>query len=430
MFRTLGIRLIIILQFMAFFIFSPYMMLYGSFRYAYVTVGSIGICLLLFHHPRLWKSEVVFMLYLIGYFLIQVGVLRHGSMDKVTFIMILFVTYLFNRLCIEQGYQDFLIKGLLTGTGMLLLYGVIEYALKENILFVDLFRTKYHYRSISMSQSGNYGLQLSWENPLLTACLLSSLSALFLSVKCKQYSWFFLVLCLAEAFCTGKRTGTIFALLNILLYYCIRFFYHGGKLSKKVTWWIVSVSAILILCLPVIEGSSLIAIAADRFMQLSSTRSLSGVHRIVSMEKSLEVFADSSIWGMLFGHGTSALGTFFADNSILIVVDGYYVIDNSYISFLYDYGLLNSILSLIFFIYIIRGSVRCIMKSSSFQKEKVAVLTGFLILLVTSSVFDALTWYTSVFLLALYIAYLLQMVKTEKRKWKEERGIEPCRLYQ
>lgn len=416
MFSTLGIRLVIMIQFFVFFVFSPYIMLYGFFRYAYTVVILFGICLLLFHRPRLWKSEVTFLVYLVGYFFIQVGVLQHCSMDKVTFIMIMFVTYLFNRLCIEQGYRDFLMKGLLAGTGMLLVYGVVEYGLKENILFVNLFRTKYHYRSISMSQSGNYGLQLSWENPLLTACLLSSLATLFFSVKSKRYSYLFLILCLMAAFCTGKRTGTMFAILNVVLYFFIRYFYTGGKLSKTVTWWIVLMSAIMIAFLPIIRGNSIIAIAVDRFMQLSSSQSMSGMHRIVSIKKSLGAFANSSIEGMLFGHGTSALGNFFADNKILIVVDGYYVIDNSYISFLYDYGLFNMILLLYFLINVIWGSTRCIMKSKQFPKEEVAVLSGFVILLVTSSVFDALTWSTSVFLLAFYIAYLLQMLKTEKRK--------------
>ena len=161
-----------------------------------------------------------------------------------------------------------------------------------------------------------------------------------------------------------------------------------------------------------ISGRSISHMIIERFSLLSSGSDFSAIHRSMSIKTGIEIIWSRNILNILFGNGFHFLPTFMYNNNVTITKLGFLVIDNSYLSFLADFGIVP-LISIMF--YLIRRIFKNLVSNEADNISEV-VMFSLIALLLSASVFDILNWYQSTLLICFFIAYLSVYHDSSKMK--------------
>lgn len=408
----------IILQIIVFACFSGALCNFVMSQYIYATI--VFMAFLLFSDETTRYQTLLLVIY-VGSITFFHFVLGEHSTRMIPYLCMLLSTFLFFAQAFKKGYDKFIINCFMITALLLAGYGITEYIVGKNYLFINFFRVVYQKSSYVLAESNKYQVTLGFEHPLIAAICLSILSVTLLNLKKKWLLCLSIGLSILACFFTGKRTGSLLLILAIGLYYLLKWILLDGKrvqISKKaVLKCFLAVILILILvCIPV-NGTSLVGATIERFKDLLGKDNMSLVHRGTSIYKGIKLFLQSNSFSLLLGHGMYSLTNYFIIRGLPITVEGFYAIDNTYVCFLYDFGLVTTIFMLYFHYKILHNAIIDIKKNKN--NQDLVMLVGYITLLSISFIFDALYWYTTIFLLAVFCAYFFAKYEKEVEECQE-----------
>lgn len=394
-----------IFQMIVFSCFSGALCSFGVAQYIYSAI--IFVAFLMFSDKDMRYKTLLLTIYLIT-LIILYNLLGEHRTSMIPYIFMLFSTFLFFVQAFKKGHGQFIIKSLMVTTVLLSVYGITEYIVGKNYIFVNFFREPYKELSLLSTDTKNYQVTLVFEHSLIAAVCLSVMSITLLNIKKKWLCYSLIGLAVLTCFLTGKRTGSLLLILSIGLYFLLKWLFierKKFKINRKIMFKVmpIFVAVLLLACIP-INGNSFLGTTLNRFIDLGGADKMSLIHRGTSIYKGLKQFVSSDILSLLFGHGMYSLTNYYIVNEIPITVEGFYAIDNTYVCFLYDFGLINFALMVYFNYKIIRNAITVIKKHKN--NQALIMLVGYLTILFICFIFDALFWYTTVFLIAIFSAYL------------------------
>lgn len=223
---------------------------------------------------------------------------------------------------------------------------ILQFFLKKN-LFLDL-----------LGLSGKYDSSMGRVSGLTThpipaaffALVVLLLSLLFYRVKGQKKYVFYGFIALCGIILTQSRSAYLFLVTAALLYMLIQVFFTKKKTSKKRV--VGFISLIIFVCVLVIYSfltrGFLYESIFGRFLQLGDVATAGSLlQRVGSMDFILNYLGSSifrlSTW---CGHGFGGLYYYLISHDIWFVKPNYYLVDNQYISFTYDIGIVGIVVLL------------------------------------------------------------------------------------
>ncbi len=296
------------------------------------------------------------------------------------------------------GYSEFFIQMLAIFSLIIATYGAFEYLLEKNLIYAPLFG-KYAYNT------SIYPLRLSFGEPLISAFVFAMAFSYLAGYDSKKKNkivlgemFFSIVICLLS----GKKSA--FVLVGCLtLSYAILWMFSDHRYKKiKRIYLLLSggllVAVFLFFFLVGIDGQSLFH-RIQAVFNPNTEEYMSFFHRASAIEKSLNHFFSNGVWKMLFGEGYRSLYLYFQSNAISITVNNFYVVDNTYISALNDFGLIPLFLfcaySAVLFYRNMAALIKNYMAGLNWKKNYSAVAAMF-ICLTYMMFFDFLSWFPAI----------------------------------
>lgn len=223
---------------------------------------------------------------------------------------------------------------------------ILQFFLKKN-LFLDL-----------LGFSGKYDSSMGRVSGLTThpipaaffALVVLLLSLLFYRVRGQKKYVFYGFIALCGIILTQSRSAYLFLVIAVLLYMLIQVFFIKKKTSKKRV--VGFISLIIFGCVLVIYSfltrGFLYESIFGRFLQLGDVAMAGSLlQRVGSMDFILNYLGSSifrlSTW---CGHGFGGLYYYLISHDIWFVKPNYYLVDNQYISFIYDIGIVGIVVLL------------------------------------------------------------------------------------
>lgn len=239
------------------------------------------------------------------------------------------------------------------------LFLIYEYITKNNLLlpyfYVDNLSNIYPYRCASF-----------FVHPVTCASfLIYGFWLVYFFVNNSKYKYIFITMIIFSLYATGSRSSWIALAITIIIY-----FIRNIKPSISYKTILKSFIGVIIgiVFLNTNTGSNMINSIIQRF---SNVQSFSYSQRLGSIEYIINRFFEkSSLFQLLFGHGQK--GAYDAMLETTIAIPGFFTTDNTYLTILYDYGLVVFI-SVIIFLFII---LRTIFKT----KDKVELCLSIILL--------------------------------------------------
>lgn len=163
--------------------------------------------------------------------------------------------------------------------------------------------------------------------------------------------------------CFTKSRSAYLALTGILCITMLKFFtLKIRSVSKKTLTTVIALLTILILSALLIPNVQKMFIEnfIERFMELSTTGSGSYLQRMGSVDY-ITYYLGDNLWNIKtwLGHGYGNLISFLYTNKIYFVRNNFYVIDNQYISAIYDIGIFNTLILGVAIARMIRTNREC-----------------------------------------------------------------------
>ena len=168
-----------------------------------------------------------------------------------------------------------------------------------------------------------------------------------------------------------------------------------------------------------VKGDYIFNIVLSKFSALQDVDSFSLNNRVINARTGLDVIFRQNFINIFIGNGYDYLPNFFEQYNMYVIRNGFYVIDNTYISFLADYGMIGLFLVLLSILDIIRKSMNNIYKINS-KKEQLFMLycvIGIINLMVSMSFFDIYAWYTPLTLLIFLISVVFSYCNIQTNKF-------------
>ncbi|HEM3718292.1 TPA: hypothetical protein U1D18_002024, partial [Streptococcus suis] len=185
-----------------------------------------------------------------------------------------------------------------------------------------------------------------FEHSLITSVMLTCTLVFYVKLKNNALKVFCMLMQLYLIFGTEKRTGMLLSIVLIVLYFFLKAIFVDKNLRRVRTIFIFS---FLFLILAVssqfifVSDQTLYQVFISKFSALQSTDNFSLFHRTTSFTKSLDIIFSQNIFRILIGNGLNFLPIYMASNGLSITTLNFLVIDNSYVSFLADFGVISLI---------------------------------------------------------------------------------------
>ncbi|MBU8771474.1 O-antigen ligase family protein [Cytobacillus oceanisediminis] len=282
------------------------------------------------------------------------------------------------------------------------IYCIIEGLYEKNLLFSNLFREDWYAKTIYGDARG-YRASGSMESPLVMSfpillCLNFSYINLRLNDK-KKYAIPFL-LCLISLYFFQTRTVYLCAVICIFLVELHRTSKKDGKLK-----WNVLIFAILTF----IIGS----IYKDYLITLFTGNIMSYTHRLESIKFVLNLIVNQNPIYLLIGHGYGSLSYKVYIEKLTITTEGFYAIDNEYITVLYEIGILGLLLSSAVYVYLIK-----ICKNMSASKRMLFITSSICYAIYLFS-FNFFHWFSMATIAAFTLGAFISEKKQNRNKDEE-----------
>ena len=266
-----------------------------------------------------------------------------------------------------------------------------------------------------------YVLRSSLEHPLVASIILvvTGPFLFLLEKKWLRYACVFLNIILI--FFIQKRTAYILVLIEVVCFILYYFKYSNRRfrLDKIISVILFMILFIITLSVVKVKGDYIFNIVLSKFSALQDVDSFSLNNRVINARTGLDVIFRQNFINIFIGNGYDYLPNFFEQYNMYVIRNGFYVIDNTYISFLADYGMIGLFLVLLSILDIIRKSMNNIYKINS-KKEQLFMLycvIGIINLMVSMSFFDIYAWYTPLTLLIFLISVVFSYCNIQTNKF-------------
>lgn len=420
-------KLYIIAQMMIFFFFSYWYRTSNNFIVFLVFI-NFSMCIYLFISKVyiIKINDIIIALFMLLIYIYHYFTADHFCSIELM-ILYLFLTYvIIFKILLQIGYMSFInsnikIFGIIIG-----LYGILEWFLKKNLIYDNIFG-KYAF------VSDIYNIRASFAEPLITSFVFCIFTFIIMNRNNRKenlITYCFIIIALSICILTQKRTGMVFLVIGIILSEIFPVIINKQeKFTKKhfYKWGSLGIVFLIAIFTIRINGLTIFELVIDRFMALSKSNPsghYSVTHRFNSIILSMNHYFNGNILEILMGNGYRSLYYYFSTNNITISMKGFYVVDNTYISLINDFGLF----SLIIFIFTsIKLFVRnCVNLRVTKSKENIKLYTSSILSLLFMMLFifffDSYSWFPGVFIIAFVIAlaeYTSTIEKDKKVKMRE-----------
>lgn len=366
----------------------------------------------------LWLS-VIMLIFIFNFILADNATFK----GLVTMLLLYTSTYLFilifKFIPLKKFFKAFYIVG-----GINIFLGIIELISQGKFnIFINYYTLAQKIEAINKSGTDLAVFRGGFENPLVTAIMLSVTLPFYFRIKNIMVRYSFILLQLYLIFGTEKRTGMFCSILLIVIYYMMQLLYidRNKRRFRTGLYFLVTASILFLISNYVtISNQTLIEIFFTRFDALNTTDSFSKMHRLTSISKSLDIIFNQNILRIIFGNGFAFLPMYMASRGINITTLNFLVIDNSYISLLADFGLLG-LGALIFYVILSSANlVKMVKRTTSVKESKeiiLIVLCSFWGMLATAFLFDILNWYQGIWLISIEIA-MIETIRRNRNEFK------------
>ena len=308
---------------------------------------------------------------LLCYFFEELLMLKKKSINCVTVILGILIVYqcaivvLNNSIYLPYTPIDILIWPL----SVIIYYNFIyQNGLSKNsekitlIYYLIMCAVSVSLIKIHLAGNGNIGQVV-----FLTYYCLTTLPLIVVTIKNKKYRNLCIFLCIIISIASTKRTGTIALLLGVFVMLVLEAHIQGSLREK----WKKYLSLFLIVCIGVVvlfylDNKSNLQIF-DRFSKLSTD---GGSGRDIIWAITIQAYRISNLREKIFGHG-------FQSVYYRLRPGGFSRFShNSYIEYLYDYGMIGLFLLILFVLILIIIEVKFI-----YKKNKYAPVMGLLLVI-------------------------------------------------
>ncbi|CDN41439.1 O-antigen ligase [Paenibacillus sp. P22] len=332
-------------------------------QYVYYAFGMLLFFFVITQsHRNLFTRSLLLSLLIFSSFLLYFGLRSTLSLDKdmlkrMATVAMFIGTFVLNYILVKSFLlknttlvRDRLLKFIAVMFNVIAFYCLIEYALKFNPLFNWMFNADYQrYYSINRGYelyrvSGPMQHPIVMGNFLVVGTFLNF--ALFSHLK-KNIYVVFALLNAAALFVTFSRSSYIALAAGAIAFLAFSF---GQKrnirvprisMPKVIAFIFIAVALILVMSLVQMDGKSLIASIAERFSGASGTASVA--QRSGGIKYVLDMMLHSNLLNFLIGHGYGMLSWDMRENNTSIFLSEFFIIDNQYFTFFYEFGILGII---------------------------------------------------------------------------------------
>ena len=340
----------------------------------------------------------IFQVFLIFFHILRGMVSINQYYGSILIYSNLFISIILWFIYLRLGISIVSIFSCLTCLGTFLsVLVIIECLLKDNVFFGRFTR-----RESTLSSRGIYLAQGSMGNHIVLSmfiCLLIIISIYLFMYVNRLYLFPIIVQFISLLFC-GSRTGYIAfgcCILFFLIKFFISLFYKRNFLKLLCCLALLTILSLLIYLL--IDQIPLFDFVTNRFSSLSGSENASARHRINAILMVLFYFLDQNPFFWFFGNGFGSLMYRLSTRQeSYSVMSGFYVVDNQFVSYLYDMGILSFVCVLCLFFKMFFSSLTYsespIMKTISYCS---------IVLFIFFFSFDAFTWLASVSLIGFIV---------------------------
>ncbi|EFM08465.1 hypothetical protein PaecuDRAFT_4758 [Paenibacillus curdlanolyticus YK9] len=245
------------------------------------------------------------------------------------------------------------------------IYCLFEYLMKFNPVFSQFFNADYHrYYSIKRGYelyrvSGPMQHPIVMGNFLIIGALLNYY--LFNQLRKNLYALFMLVN-VAALFLTFSRSSYIALGAGILTYLLFATRNKDNKEKSKIPMpraiaITFSIPVILLIMMSVNTGDgSLWSTIVDRFSNAEGTASVE--QRSGGIQYVLDLMFHSKPLNLLIGHGYGMISWNMRQEGTSIVLNNFYIIDNQYFTFFYEFGIVGMFILFAGIVHIIKRSFK------------------------------------------------------------------------
>ncbi|MEB6087863.1 oligosaccharide repeat unit polymerase [Enterococcus casseliflavus] len=405
------ISLTIIFQFIFMFFLGPLYRNSITVMISYTIINFLVFLIVVYlTKKRLEYTYLLFLFAILVISFIHIIFFKYSIWIETLILLNFYIIFYYFKTIVEEGYSYQVLFVLKLTIVLFLIFSLFEGFVKNNVFIEkfggesivnELIRTRY---------TANYLIRGTMEHPLIISFFCIFITPFIFLFDNKILRNFLIALVIFTSFVTYKRTSMVLVLVLVVLGYTGRIIFidkekfPASKIFK--IFLVIIVMGLLVMFVP-ISGETLFERIYNQFMKLETYNRYSIIHRSSSIRLGLEHFFKSNVFGIFFGNGYRSLSNYFLSNSITISVDGFYVIDNSYLTMLNDFGLVGIFTFLILSIKSLFSIYRRF-KSSREKKNKFFYCMISLSLIFCLShifFFDFMNWFQPIFCFALLLGY-------------------------
>lgn len=380
-------------------------------------IDLISVLLIFLKNKNKVQSRPIFLLvyFIVLFFLTSISN-TSPSLYYLILILTIFSKYIIFQYCVNNLKVETLIKWILVFSGIIIGLCFLEVVSNGSVNIFESFYTS----TVKLDNSfkvgtGNYVLRSSFEHPLVTSIILVILLPFSLLIKNKLIKYTFLLSDLFMIIIIQKRTAYILLFVLVLVFSVMFNKYILKKKMKRRSILLGLVGLFLFILISQmikIQEMTVFQLILSKFSALETTDTFSLYNRTNSIFIGLSTIFNRNLFNLLFGNGLNFLPTYLNANGITIARTGFYVIDNSYVSILADFGIVNLLLFVGYSILTIIVGINNL-KKLEVTREKILniiAICGIVNILISIFFFDFYVWY-SIFVLFI----LLQAIILRKR---------------
>ena len=382
-------------------------------------IDLISVLLIFLKNKNKVQSRPIFLLvYFIVLFCLTSFSNQTVSFYYLILVLTIFSKYIIFQYCIQNLDVELLIKWILLFSGIIIGLCFFEEFSNGSLNFFEIFYSN----TVKLDNSfkvgtGNYVLRSSFEHPLVTSIILVIFLPFSILIKNHLFRNMFFLMDLFLIIIIQKRTGYILLFVLLLIFSILynRYVLNKSIKRRSIIFGLFGLITIILLSQIIkIQEMTIFQLIISRFTALETTDTFSLFNRTNSILIGLSTIFDRGLFNLLFGNGLNYLPRYLSMNGITIARTGFYVIDNSYISILADFGLINLLLFIVYSTNTILFGINNLKRLENAREKilNIIAICGIVNILISIIFFDFYVWY-SIFVFFV----LLQAIIFRKREY-------------
>lgn len=299
-------------------------------------------------------------------------------------------------------------------------YCVYEYYLKFNPVFSSFFSEDYQrYYSIDRSYE-LYRVSGTMQHPIVMGTFLAVgtlLNLMKFSEKKKLIYIIFSLISALSLFLTFSRSSYIALIVGFIALALFRTRKKRDNIRIPIVTAIIATFSVAVVTIAsltfTVNGKPAAVTLFERFA--SSQGAASMEQRTGGISYVLKSMLSSDPLSLLFGHGFGSLSFGMREANSSIFLSDFYIIDNQYFTFLYEYGVVGFVLLLGLMYYFSKRNI-----SHKFIDEKLKLVAKYsfaMTVIIGTNIFfyEGIHWTSIAFLLSLLLALNFYVIRADKK---------------